>query len=248
MYSVGELIAFNRKKQRMSQPELAAILSKQGFPLTHKAISKWETNAAEPSVTVFLAVCKILKIEDIYGAYFGFNPSNPLSGLNEEGREKALDYIRLLHASGFYVQAAGQILPFRRQIDVYENAVSAGTGNLLFDGVKETYTVTDAALIPEDASFGVLIRGNSMEPEFQDGQIAWVLKQDYVSDGEIGIFALTGESYIKKLQDNQDGLYLVSLNKTYAPIPVGENDRLDTFGIVIGKCDLSTLKGTANSL
>ena len=42
--------------------------------------------------------------------------------------------------------------------------------------------------------------GDSMEPEFHDGQIAWVLQQESVANGEIGIFALNGEAYIKKLQ------------------------------------------------
>ena len=246
MYSIGEIIASYRQKQGLSQIELASLLNKEGFSLTHKAVSKWEKNASEPSVTVFLVLCKILKIEDIYEAYFGYNHANPLSGLTPEGREKAMDYIRLLHASGLYEQTNGQIIPFHRQIDIYENAVSAGTGNILFDGAKETINITEKSLIPENASFGVLIRGDSMEPDFQDGQIAWVARQDYVADGEIGIFALNGESYIKKLQDNKDGLYLVSLNKTYSPIPVKENDRLDTFGVVIGKsaiADIPDYKG-----
>ena len=38
-----------------------------------------------------------------------------------------------------------------------------------------------------------------MEPEFEDEQIAWVLKQDMVENGEIGIVSLHGEAYIKKL-------------------------------------------------
>lgn len=50
--------------------------------------------------------------------------------------------------------------------------------------------------MPESANFGVKISGDSMEPEFEDGQIAWVLKQDMVENGEIGIFSLNGEAYI----------------------------------------------------
>ena len=42
-----------------------------------------------------------------------------------------------------------------------------------------------------------------MEPEFHDGQIAWVLQQESVANGEIGIFALNGEAYIKKLQNEK---------------------------------------------
>ena len=96
---------------------------------------------------------------------------------------------------------------------------------------------------PEDTTFGVRISGDSMEPEFHDGQIAWVLQQESVANGEIGIFALNGEAYIKKLQNDKDGIFLISLNEKYAPIKVGENDRLDIFGKVLGKSDASAITG-----
>ena len=51
-------------------------------------------------MATFLAVCKILNITNIYEEYFGENPADPLSSLNDEGKEKALDYIGLLHDSG----------------------------------------------------------------------------------------------------------------------------------------------------
>ena len=113
-------------------------------------------------------------------------------------REKAMDYINLLHASGMYEKQTAKIIPFR-SIDIFENAVSAGTGNFLVDGPKETVRI-DESILPEDTTFGVRISGDSMEPEFHDGQIAWVLQQESVANGEIGIFALNGEAYIKKLQ------------------------------------------------
>ena len=40
---------------------------------------------------------------------------------------------------------------------------------------------------------------------------------------------------IKKLQDDKNGVFLVSLNEKYSPIPVGENDRFDILGKVVGK-------------
>jgi phage repressor protein C with HTH and peptisase S24 domain len=140
--------------------------------------------------------------------YFGENPDDPLSSLSEEGREKAMDYIKLLHASGLYEKKLATVIPFYRNIDIFANAVSAGTGNFLVDGPKDTVTITDKDLIPENATFGVRITGDSMEPEFEDGQIAWVLQQETVANGEIG-----------------------------------ENDRFDIFGKVVGKSNVSDIPG-----
>ena len=87
----------------------------------------------------------------------------------DKGREKAMDYINLLHASGMYEKQTAKIIPFR-SIDIFENAVSAGTGNFLVDGPKETVRI-DESILPEDTTFGVCISGDSMEPEFHDGQM-----------------------------------------------------------------------------
>ena len=61
--------------------------------ISYKAISNWERNLAEPSVTIFYKVCRILGITNMYEAYFGVNPADPFSSLTDEGREKAMDYI-----------------------------------------------------------------------------------------------------------------------------------------------------------
>ena len=113
----------------------------------------------------------------------------------EEHAAKAMDYINLLHASGMYEKQTAKIIPFR-SIDIFENAASAGTGNFLVDGQKETVRI-DESILPEDTTFGVRISGDSMEPEFHDGQIAWVLQQESVANGEIGIFALNGEPILR---------------------------------------------------
>jgi SOS-response transcriptional repressor LexA len=234
MHSIGEIISKNRKKQGLSQSGLAELLCREGYELTGKAVSKWEKNNTEPSASLFMTVCRILDITDVYEAYYGLNPNNELSLLSQEGRAKALDYISLLHATGLYENEESNIITFRK-IDVYETPVSAGTGNFLTDSVKTTMTIDEKNAVPENAAFGVRISGDSMEPEFYNGEIAWVTQQNTIDNGEIGIVTLNGEAYIKKIQNDKGGIFLVSLNNKYAPISVNENDRFDVFGKVVGK-------------
>ena len=163
MYSIGEIISTYRKKKGLLQQDLADELAKEGITISYKAISNWERNLAEPSVTIFYKVCRILGITNMYEAYFGVNPADPFSSLTDEGKEKVMDYINLLHASGMYEKQTAKIIPFR-SIDIFENAVSAGTGNFLVDGPKETVCI-DESILPEDTTFGVRISGDSMEPD-----------------------------------------------------------------------------------
>ena len=73
--------------------------------------------------------------------------------------------------------------------------------------------------------------------------VAWVHKQDSISNGEIGIFYLNGNTYIKELHDGPDGVYLVSLNEKYHPIQIYESDSFKIFGKVIGKCKGAEIPG-----
>lgn len=158
-----------------------------------------------------------------------------VSSLSDAGKDKVMDYISLLHASGLYEKQVCKIIPLKRKITVYETRVSAGIGNFLEDGPFKEIEITDSAFIPENASFGVYISGDSMTPDFEDGHIAWVHKQDVIENGEIGVFSLDGEAYIKMFQDKDNEIALVSLNKNYSPKKVTENSEFKIFGKVVGK-------------
>jgi SOS-response transcriptional repressor LexA len=73
-----------------------------------------------------------------------------------------------------------------------------------------------------------------MEPRFINGQIVFIRQQNILENGEIGIFLLDGEAYIKKLQNDSNGKFLISLNKDYKPIPIEEHSEFSILGKVIG--------------
>jgi len=230
MHSIGKIIATYRKQNGLSQPALAKLLEENGHKITNRAISAWEKEISEPSASLFLLLCKVLNITDVYNDYFGYNPANLFAELNAEGKEKALDYIQLLIDSGKYQKAT--IIPFLRKIRLFDIPASAGLGNFL-DG--DNFTELEVGEeVPENADFGIRISGDSMEPRFVNGQIVWVQKQEILNNGEIGIFFLDGNAYCKKLQDDEKGLYLISLNSKYEPIAITENQTFKIFGKVVG--------------
>lgn len=72
-----------------------------------------------------------------------------------------------------------------------------------------------------------------MEPRYNDGDVVWVQQQPTVEYGEVGIFLLNGEAYIKLFSRENGGPVLVSLNKNYMPIMVPEESDLRVFGKVL---------------
>lgn len=111
--------------------------------------------------------------------------------------------------------------------------VSAGTGFNLPEG--DDWEMIDIPDTPEArrADFAITIKGNSMEPVYFDGDIVLVKQQPAVELGEIGIFNIENNGYIKKFGGDR----LISLNDTYDDIILSEYDEdcNHCLGKVIGR-------------
>lgn len=229
----GTIIANRRKEHRLSQPQLATLLCDMGLDVKAHSICKWEKNVNLPNVLQFFALCEILEITDINKTFQIGNEEKLFSKLNREGQDKALDYINLLIKSGMYLREEPAIYQFhRRTLSLYDLPVSAGTGQFLDSDRFSEIEVGDE--VSSSADFGVRVCGDSMEPLYLDGQIIWIHKQDTLDEGEIGIFFLDGEAYVKKYHHTDSGIQLISLNSKYTPINVASGSTLKTFGKVVG--------------
>lgn len=230
MNDLGKTIAKHRKDHKIKQSELALKLEYYDIYVKPNTVSAWESGLSIPNSKQLLAICEILNIYDIYTEFVSTNPINPFRNLNEIGIAKVMDYIHLLEKSGEYKTA--DIIPIHilRERKVFYTTVSAGTGSFLDGEDYEMYTSPD---IPEEASFGVYVSGDSMEPCYHNEELIWIEQTEQLEDGEIGIFCLDGNAYVKKFQNNENGTYLVSLNKKYNPIPVTENNSFKIFGRVL---------------
>jgi transcriptional regulator with XRE-family HTH domain len=230
MNDLGKTIAKHRKEHKIKQSELALKLEYYDIFVKPNTVSAWESGLSIPNSKQLLAICEILSIYDIYTEFISPNPINPFRNLNETGVAKVMDYIHLLEKSGEYKTA--DIIPIHilRERKVFYTTVSAGTGSFLDGEDYEMYTSPD---IPEEASFGVYVSGDSMEPRYHNEELIWIEQTEQLEDGEIGIFYLDGNAYVKKFQNNGNGTYLVSLNKKYDPIPVTENNSFKIFGRVL---------------
>ena len=116
-----------------------------------------------------------------------------------------------------------------RELRYYDNSVSAGTGLFLDEAIAETLTVRNT---PEaqQADYAIPVSGDSMEDEYHDGDIVLVKSCPCVRKGEIGIFLLDGNVYIKEFGDK----CLISYNEKYPPIKLNKYQSIYCFGKVIG--------------
>lgn len=115
--------------------------------------------------------------------------------------------------------------------EFYDTAASAGTGQYLNDVNIETITLP----VDIDADFVVPIYGDSMEPDYHSGDYVFVKLSVNLSSGDIGVFELYGDAYIKQIFIEGDKAYLHSLNPKYDDILVDADSDFRIIGEVVGR-------------
>ena len=84
--------------------------------------------------------------------------------------------------------------------------------------------------------FALVIKGDSMSPTMDAGDVVIVRKQQEVNSGDIAIVCINGdEATCKKIIKHKDGISLVSLNSKYEPMYYDKNDIADKPIHIIGK-------------
>lgn len=67
--------------------------------------------------------------------------------------------------------------------------------------------------------FGLMIKGDSMEPRMAEGDVVIVRQQDDAESGDIVIAAVNGtDATCKRIRKYRDGIELISINPAYAPM------------------------------
>lgn len=115
------------------------------------------------------------------------------------------------------------------KIKLYQNPVSAGLGAWLDEGTEYNYIEIEEPVAKAD--FALKVRGDSMSPMYNDGDVVFIKSNQLLEPGQIGIFLINGEGYLKQLQGNR----LVSINNSYDPITVNEDDEFMVVGKVVDK-------------
>ena len=254
---IGSKLADTRKRNGFSQGQFVKELQKYGIHLSQSAYSGWEHGFRTPNAYQFLGLCEALDIDDIRNYFLGDTGPEPgLERLNEEGRRKVREYIQLLIDSGRFESSdnetgIGNTEDNLVEFSLYLLAASAGTGQFLDGDAYETVSLPKSC-IPDGADFGIRIAGDSMEPLFLSGQIAFVQKTVQLYPGDIGIFIADGESYIKQYdeilpeeEELNDYLYstgnvqkkpvLISMNKKYPPMVISRDQRFEIVGKVLNR-------------
>ncbi len=251
--SLGTVLKELRKKQKLTAKETADKLSSLGYEISEKTISGYETGIRMPNADVFMALCTIYDCKNILEMFsfikadysiptdsewkmvekYRFISTHSPDGAGVVDTVLEREYAiaeklreqkeQLEKVQRMDMEVSEELIPLRLWA-YYGKIACAGTGFYFDDIPTDTIEAPDA-----NADFIIGVNGDSMDPDYSDGEKLYIKKVENINPGEVGIFTINNECFLKEY--GEDGL--VSKNKKYDDIPGNEDVRL--IGKVVGK-------------
>ena len=226
---IGENIKRYRLQNGWTQQELGAKIG-----ISKNAIGNYEKGFRSPKKdTMFdLANAFNISIDDLFPPIQNDSSSNVsqiqsiYDELNPPRQVKVLNYAKMqLNEQENEVSEAIQLYSY----DYYDHPASAGTGQYLNDVRVERIELP----VDIDADFVIPIKGDSMEPDYHDGDLVFIQTSVDLNNGVIGVFNYNGDAYIKQLVIDKEQAYLHSLNPAYKDMPITPETDFRIIGEVV---------------
>lgn len=233
IHIVGQRVKYFREKRGMEQMALAEMLG-----VKSNAISNWEHGRTRPDLNQIPKICAALGI----GFYDLFGVDDPMRTFTAKERAIIEDY-RYLNEQNKSVfnavlttlterQRAEECPPITKLIKFQKQLAAGFDVSAEFDDEGEDiYLYSSEEVDSADCVFTV--SGDSMEPEYHDGDLVLVRRYPgcgKLRPGDVGAFMIGNETYIKEYQ--KDGLH--SYNEDYKTMHFNSDDHVILIGKVMG--------------
>jgi len=231
-----ERIRFFRERAGMEQKTLAKLIG-----VTGNAISNWENGRGRPDINLLPDICRALNVT-MYDLFDMEDPGIRYSA----GEQIFLDQYKQLSPGHrmavdqmvdtlLKVQIAESV-PLIRRLTFYQKSLAAGVGDPseIDDEGQPIFLYASREVDRADCVFTV--NGDSMEPEYHNGDIVLVSRIPDAPDlplGEVGAFIVGNETYIKVYREEG----LESLNPKYPIMHFHDAESVYLIGRVTGILD-----------
>lgn len=250
---LGEKIKSFRKERNLTMQQLGDLAGKsKGYiSILEKGINPQTKKPIEPSLDAIQNIAKALNVdleelisdtEDVIKLPKITNDTiekitTTVQQLNEENQNKTYKYAKnLLQFQNRTVKEVTVKYKPKQLTEIFvTEKVAAGVGYAYGNNEVTSYYSDRDDLMPYDMA--TFVFGDSMEPEFSDGDVI-LLRQGYDNvNGDIYVVDYDGKSYVKKLYNDGSRFVLKSLNKKYSDIIIYRSDLEggDIYFNIIGK-------------
>ena len=200
--TIGERIRTAREYKELDQSTLA---EKTG--IVTRTLQRWEKGEQVPDGLAITRIAKVTNVQPTWiltgdGEMYSPPPSRP-------------DNVYSLPAAS------------RRKTRLSElplvSSVPAGKVSTMFhpDHVDNYVTVDD---VKDPGAFALKVKGNSMSPRIEDGDVVIVSPAQEPRNGDICVVRVNEEDTLKKVKFEGNYIHLIPLNPDFEPVTVKRKD------------------------
>lgn len=243
---LGKNIKYLRSANNLTQDNLCEEINKifPGAKFYKGRLSKWERSIEEPKLSSvkMLADYFEVSVDDLANKDLSLTSEENIetdnllsiyNKLENPRKEKVYSFAEeQLEEQTYTVNENVVEFPYKTELPETELQgipVSAGDGEWLEGLEKET--IYYKGIVPKH-DFVAIVNGKSMEPTFEDNEILFVKKSHEARKGQFVVARINGMAFLKKFVIESGKPKLLSLNKEYDDIEIGEQDRFEIIGIV----------------
>ena len=200
--TLGSRIRTARENKNLDQKDLAYKLD-----IATRTLQRWEKGQQSPDSRHLMKIVR----------YTGVRPEWLLTGENEMYPPQ---------------QPRGKIIPFQkdsrlemtRLVDIpLLSSVPAGKTAAMFHPEHvERYVTVDN--VRDSNAFALIVKGNSMSPKIEDGDIVVISPSQEIRNGDICVVRVNDEDVLKKIRMDNYYVNLIPLNPTFEPVSVRKRD------------------------
>lgn len=246
---IGHRIKEARERLYLTQTELGALVG-----VTGSAITNYEKGTSHPKEPIIYKLMETLNVDANYLFQDMMKNTKQENDLTIHEMEHIKKY-RLLDPYGQetvnmildrevkryeQLKEAKSPVPIidihsyrnpSRCIAEYFRSASAGGGVFILGNEATSQIRVSEADWDERTDFVISVSGDSMKPDYLDGDKVLVSQRLEMTHGDVGIFVVNGKAYIKEYGEKE----LISRNPKAENIKISEYDNIVCMGKVIGK-------------
>ncbi len=199
--TIGDRLHEARENKGLDQ---AALASKVG--IATRTLQRWEKGEQVPDGVALTALAKATSVQ----------PSWLLTGEGEM-------YPAPSRPENVY-PLPGSVRRRNKLVDLpLISAVPAGKVATIFhpEYTDEYVTVDD---VKDPGAFALKVKGNSMSPRIEDGDVVIVSPQAEARSGDICVVRVNGEDTLKKVKFEGNYIHLIPLNPEFEPVTVKKKE------------------------
>lgn len=208
--SIGDRIRQAREHKELEQARLSALVN-----VATRTLQRWEKNEQVPDSNYLMKLAKCIGIrpEWLLTGQGDMYPTLPKkSKIIPLYKEHALHKVNLV------------------EIPLYASVPAGRTAAMFHPDFVERYVTVDN--IKDPNAFALVVKGNSMSPKIEDGDIVVVSPQLQARSGDICVVRVNDEDVLKKVKIEDQHIHLIPLNPDFEPVTVRKRDVMFVWRVI----------------